>query len=261
LEASDAVKVFVQTPSEVLRPFVKLFHIIEFPTGHNDWHLPDTGAVAAFRFKGDCRIDGGVEAPRTALTGLRDQIRAHEHGKDSAVLTAAFTPAGAAALLRHDLDDVFNATVALDDILGRATELNQVLEQLAEAKNHADRLQVVERFLMARSAHAQPDALVFAAVSKIEETSGKVRIEHLAQRLDVSQSTLERRFSRVAGASPKRFASIVRLQHVLRLRETGADFTSVAHAAGYYDQSHFIRDFKRITGLAPEAYFGRAGSS
>jgi AraC-like DNA-binding protein len=258
LEPSESIKVAVQTPSAVLRPFVKLFRIIEFPTGYSDWHLPDTGAVAAFRFKGDCRIDGGVMAPRLALTGLRERIRAHEHGKNSAVLTVALTAAGGAALLRHDVDDVFNTTVALDGILGQTAELNELLEQLAEAGSHTHRFQAVERFLTARSADVQPDTFVSAAISSIEMTCGKVRIEDLAQSFGVSQSTLERRFRRVAGASPKKFASIVRLQHVVRLRATGADFTSIAHAAGYYDQSHFIKDFKQITGFTPEAYFQSA---
>jgi AraC-like DNA-binding protein len=194
-------------------------------------------------------------APRLALTGLRERVRAHEHGKNSAVLTVAFTAAGGAALLRRDVDDVFNATVALDDILGRTAKLNELLEQLAEARSHADRFHAVEKFLAARSAHTQLDTFVSAAISVLEGTRGKVRIDDLAQRFGVSQSTLERRFRRVAGASPKKFASIVRLRHVMSLRAMGADFTSIAHDAGYYDQSHFIRDFKRITGLAPEAYF------
>lgn len=60
------------------------------------------------------------------------------------------------------------------------------------------------------------------------------------------------------GASPKKFASIFRLRHVLHLRAKGADFTSIAHDAGYCDQSHFIKDFKRFTGLAPESFFQRA---
>jgi len=71
----------------------------------------------------------------------------------------------------------------------------------------------------------------------------------------LSQSALERRFRRNVGTSPRRFASILRLKNAVRLRAVGHDFTSIAHSAGYSDQSHFTNDFKRVTGLAPSAFF------
>jgi AraC-like DNA-binding protein len=55
--------------------------------------------------------------------------------------------------------------------------------------------------------------------------------------------------------SPKKFGSLVRLRHAVRLQATGLDLTTVAHTAGYFDQSHFIKDFRRATGSAPEAFF------
>ena len=73
--------------------------------------------------------------------------------------------------------------------------------------------------------------------------------------MGLSQSALERRFRREVGASPKKFAALVRLRHVVRLRRAGVSLTDIAHAAGYADQPHFIKDFKRFTGQAPESFF------
>jgi len=240
-----------------LRPFVKRFLVVEFSTAQKDSHLPDTGLVAGFCFKGYCILHGETKVPQAALTGLWDCARNHEHSANSGVVLASFTATGAAALLRQPVDEFFNGTVALEDVLGSSTELNRVLEQLVEARNHARRIEVVENFLVARTDKARPDAFVSSAVSKIEEAHGMMRIDNLARRVGLSQSALERRFRRVAGTSPKKFASIVRTRHVLRLRATGADFTSIAATTGYFDQSHFISEFKRITGLAPESFFGR----
>jgi hypothetical protein len=58
MEGSASVKVFVQTPCEALRPFVKRFLVVEFSTAHKDSYLPDTGMLAGFCFKGDCILDG-----------------------------------------------------------------------------------------------------------------------------------------------------------------------------------------------------------
>jgi AraC-like DNA-binding protein len=48
------------------------------------------------------------------------------------------------------------------------------------------------------------------------------------------------------------------MRNVVRLHEAGADLTTIAHAAGYCDQPHFIKDFKRFTGLAPGSFFAHA---
>jgi AraC-like DNA-binding protein len=255
MESSASIKVFAQRPCEALRPFVKRFLVVEFSSAHKDSYLPVTGMLAGFCFKGHCILDGKTKVSVAAVTGLSDRARHYEHRGNSGVVLAAFTATGAAALLRHPVDEFFNDAVALDDILRSSAELNRTHERLAEAPNHARRIQVVEDFLVARADDAQLDTFVSAAVSKIVEVHGIVCVKELARRVGLSQSALERRFRKVTGASPKKFASIVRLRHVVRLRARGADLTSIAFAAGYCDQSHFINDFKQITGLAPKSFF------
>jgi len=251
----DDTRVLVQTPCEALRPFVKRLLVVESTTAHSDTHLPDTGLVAAFRFRGACQLDGGGEAPHAAITGLWDTVRTHVHSRDHAVVIAAFTPTGASALLRQPLEDFGNSTVDLEAVLGRRGGLDRLQDQLEGAASHAERIRRVEDLLLAKAGETRPDPLVGAAVDMIERTQARMRIEELTRRIGLSQSALERRFRRLVGASPRKFASLVRLQNVVRLRETGADLTTVAHAAGYSDQSHFINDFKRFAGIAPGAFF------
>lgn len=253
--ARSRMQVFEQTPRPALRPFIRRFLVVEFPFLHRDTHLPDTSPVAAFTFRGGCRIDAGRWVPPAAFTGLRGTLRAHEHCHEHAVLLTAFTPVGAAAFLRPSLEEFSGTTTDLAGILGRPEELDQLHEQLAEAQNHARRIKRLEDFLLARGRVAAPDPLVAAAVTWLEQGTGANRIDDLTRHIGLSQSALERRFRRVVGVAPKKFASIVRLRRAVRLRATGADFTAVAHAAGYFDQSHFINDFRRATGSAPDAFF------
>lgn len=255
---TGGTQILIQTPRKALRPFIKRFLVAESTTAHGDAHLPDTGLVAAFRFRGDCRLDGDAEAPRAAITGLWDTVRTHTHSQHHAVVIAAFTSTGAAALLRQPLEEFGNATVDLDAVLGRRAGLDRLCDRLAGASDHAQRIRLVEDLLLALAGDARPDPLVSAAVALIERTQASLRIEELTRRIGLSQSALERRFRRLVGTSPRRFASLVRLQNVVRLREAGADLTTIAHAAGYSDQPHFIKDFKRFTGVAPGAFFSRA---
>jgi AraC-like DNA-binding protein len=99
------------------------------------------------------------------------------------------------------------------------------------------------------------DPLVAAAVDWLGRGTGRRRIGDLARYIGLSQSALERRFRRVIGTSPRRFLSIVRLQRATRLLENCASITAAAHAVGYFDQSHFIHDFRKATGPSPRAFF------
>lgn len=253
-------QILIQAPRESLRPLVKRFLVVESNAAHHDVHLPDTGAVAAFRFRGACRLGDGTQAPRAAITGLWDTVRTHAHSRDHAVVIVSFTALGAAAWLRQPLDEFTNATTDLDAVLGRPAGLGSLHEQLAEAASHAERIRLVEDLLLAHAGEARSDPLVASAVAWIERTRVSLRVQELARRIGLSQSALERRFRRLVGASPRRFASLVRLRNVLRLREAGADWTTIAHAAGYCDQSHFIKDFKRFTGQAPGSFFAQASA-
>jgi len=261
MQRNSGSKFFTQQPVEALRPFVKRILVVEFPAPREDSHLPDTGFVAAFRFRGECRLDNGNHAPRAGATGLYDRLRYHAHGKDNAVALALFTPTGAAAFLRHPLDELANTTVELSSLFGNEASLVRLDEQLAEAPDNIRRTQLVENFLLARIGRTGSDPLVAAAVAWIEHAPPGARIEHVVRYIGLSQSALERRFRRLVGVSPKKFAALVRMKAIVQLHATGSDFTSIAHAAGYFDQSHFNHDFKRVTGLAPESYFAHAALS
>lgn len=254
----DATKVFAQPPCAALRPFVRRFLVVEHTRPRADSHLPGTGLVAAFQLRGQCRLGGG-DAPPAAVTGLFDQVRHHAHSRGNTVVLAAFTPTGAAAFLRHSLDELANTTAPLGEFIGDDLPLKCLGEQLAEAPNHARRVQRLENFLLARIDPARTDPLVNAAVAWIERAPPRARIAQLVRHVGLSQSALERRFRRVVGATPKRFALLVRLERIGRLRAAGGTLTALAHEAGYFDQAHFIHDFKRMTGSAPEAYFAAAG--
>jgi AraC-like DNA-binding protein len=248
---------YQQAPCLALRPIVRRFLVIEFPSLHRDAHLPETDAVAAFSFRGACQIDETQLAPPAAFTGPRDVLRTHEHRHGHAVLLATFTPVGAYTFLRSPLDQFAGSTVSLEELLRRPDEIQRVNEQLDAAKDHRQRVAVVEDFLLRRVRIFSPDPLISAAVAWLEQAPTSSRIDDLTRYIGLSQSALERRFRRVVGVSPKKYVSLARLRRAVRLHTAGADLTTVAHTAGYFDQSHFIKDFRRATGLAPSKFFRR----
>jgi AraC-like DNA-binding protein len=251
------LRVFQQAPCPVLRPIIKRFLVIEFPSFYSDAHLPETDAVAAFSFRGACRINETDWAPAAAFTGPRDTLRAHEHREGHAVLLATFTPVGAYTVVRSPLHELAGFTVGLAELVSCSEELHQLSEQLDAAIDHRQRVALVEHFLLARLSVSGTDPLITAAVAWLEQGTTSQRMDDLTRYIGLSQSALERRFRRIVGVSPKKYASLMRLRRAVRLQETGVDLTTVAHTAGYFDQSHFIKDFRRATGSAPSSFFGR----
>lgn len=258
--ATATTKILTYTPCTALQPFVKRFLVVESTTNHHDAHLPDIAAVAAFRFRGDCWLANGARAPQAAMTGLWETTRTHVHSADHAVVIATFTAMGAGAWLRQPLDALANTTTDLGAVLGRSVLVDQLHEQLAAAPNHPARIRLVENFLLQHTDPIQIDPEIQAAIALIQQASTLPRVDELAQQIGLSQSALERRFRRTIGLSPRKFVSLVRFRHALQLRNAGADLTTVAHAAGYYDQPHFTKEFKRFTGQAPQAYFAHTAA-
>ena len=124
-----------------------------------------------------------------------------------------------------------------------------------EARTNAERVARLEGFFIARMAGGEPDRLVQAALALIHKSKGNIRINDLVSQLHTSQSPLEKRFRAAVGASPKKFASIVRLKNVLQQYPTAGSLTELGYEAGFYDQAHFIKEFKALTGDTPEDFF------
>ncbi|HYZ74445.1 MAG TPA: hypothetical protein VE641_15315, partial [Chthoniobacterales bacterium] len=137
--SQSPTQIYRQAPCAALRRIIQHFLVIEFPSVHRDAHLPETDAVAAFSFRGACRIDETRLAPPAAFTGPRDVLRTHEHLDGHAVLLATFTPVGAYTFLRAPLEEFTGYTVSLTDLIGSPGEELSLSDRLNSAKNHRQR--------------------------------------------------------------------------------------------------------------------------
>jgi len=188
---------------------------------------------------------------------LGDQIldgEAHITAAGSGVVLAMFRETGAARFLAGPLHELSGRTLALDALVPRG-ELAALQERIVDAPDHRRRIACLEQFLLARLRPEPADPLAAAAVAAIQRTHGVLRIAALAHELGISQDPLEKRFRRIVGGSPKQLASILRVRRAIQLGRAGATWSTVACQAGYFDQSHFIREFRAIAGMPPTRFF------
>jgi methylphosphotriester-DNA--protein-cysteine methyltransferase len=243
-------------PGARLAPFVRGYAIVETREPATRALLPERGIVIGLRFAGaaDLLEDGAARrVANAAITGIQATTRHMQTAAHSGIVLAMLAPAGAQRFFAQPLHELYGRTGALDDLVPRA-ELARIEARLGEARDHGARIAEVERFLLARLA-PEADPVVDAAVAAIAAAHGVVRIATLARRLGISQDPLEKRFRRAVGASPKQLAQLIRLQHVIDDPRGGASWSARAVAAGYFDQSHFIREFRAMTGEAPTRFF------
>jgi AraC-like DNA-binding protein len=242
-------------PADVLKPFIKAFLIIESEEAVESYTLPDTSIVVAFRYKGKAvHTQEGIVLPASGITGVRKSFRVLDYAKHTANLLVVFNEGGAAAFFKEPLHELFDTNLSLHHLLHLST-LNIIEEQLCEAKDNGERIAVMERFLLSELKIQRPDMLIHNAVQQLKAANGMINMKALAKGLYISQDAFEKRFRWLIGTSPKRFATIVRLKNMIDTYPQGGSLTAAAHAAGYFDQAHFIKDFKSFTGKTPQVFF------
>lgn len=244
-------------PSTRLQPFIKAFMLIESKEGMQNRILPDASIIMAFSLQGRIKYTDNAAAttiPATAITGLKRSFRVVTYPANGSVLLVKFTEAGATAFFDVPLHEFFNETIAADAFIKQST-IDIVHEQLAKANDDPSRIAVIEQFLKSQYKERQSDKLVHAALQQIVHNQGSIRIQELLSSLDISQDPFEKRFRKVVGASPKRYAEIVRLRSLIAHQPKASSLTDLALSFGYFDQAHFIKSFKSFTGQSPKQFF------
>jgi AraC-like DNA-binding protein len=245
------------TPTELLRPFIKTYIIIESQSELTNNVLPDTSPVLAFRYKGRRHYmadDIKIDLPASSISGLRKTLRSFNYSKDTGNILVIFKETGASAFFKEPLHELFGESVSLNNFIGQQ-KLSIMEEQLSEAANNTQRIDLIEKFLLVKLYNYQPDKLISTAVEKIHSAKGLIKIKQLADLLYISQDAFEKRFRKIVGTSPKQFSSIVRMKSIIYLGQQTHMFTEIAYDTGYFDQAHFNKDFKQFTGLAPTDFF------
>lgn len=237
-------------PSAALKDRVAAFHVVVNPGG-TQTVLPSTGAVLGFQSKGRVASGDSLLAP-VGVTGLQAAAREFGYRGETQSLLVRFTPQGANCL-GVPASELAGHSVALGDVLPGG-QVAQVQEEFLAAGDALAQVAVVERFLAGLPLHR--DWLVERALAMLAaQGDEELLVAQVARTLGVGERQLERRFLARVGTSPKRFASLQRFERAVALARTSANLGHAAAAAGYFDQSHLTRDFKRFAGMAPGAFF------
>lgn len=243
-------------PTEQLKPYIKYYVVAENELESEYKVFPSLGLVIGFQYKGQlATIKDNTESKLSTagITGISDGYKIFKNSADVGSILIYFTEIGFAHFASHPANELFNLSLSLDDIFDKKSIL-EVEERLVEVHTDKLRIKIIEQFLIAQLKEIQTDKLILKAIRLIYETNGALRIKELNEKLFISQSSFEKRFRKVVGTTPKKFASIVRFNTVLANLTETKTLTEICYENNFFDQAHFIKDFKQFTGDTPENF-------
>ncbi len=177
---------------------------------------------------------------------------------DVKTFAVRFYPYGFANFIKQPINALADNETPLSDLFDSATAAKLEVN-ITNAASTKERIAIVEKFLLDElNKQHTIDNIVKSTIETLSQTKGNASILSMIKEDQTTRKSLERKFSAQVGVSPKQLGKIIRLQAALKSMLSGKEetLTQVAYENDYYDQSHFIRDFKEFTGTNPKDYFG-----
>jgi AraC-like DNA-binding protein len=219
--------------------------------------IPDGFVEIIFHYGDPYRICLGDTWQLQSRSLLAGQISKHfflENTGTSGVIGIKLKPAALTHLydlhMHHFTDKVVDITLTLGD------QMKSIEQDLNAAVTHDQKIVVLNNYF-AKLLSEKPfiKTPVDNAIDMIFAQNGMVTVGAISHTVGIGERQLENLFKKYVGLSPKFFARIIRFNYIFHLvQENDESWCGLAYEAAYYDQSHFIRNFRDFTGENPSDY-------
>jgi len=223
--------------------------------------IPDGTIEMAFILGDDIKRytsdDSFIIQPRATVIGHTLEPFFIEPTGNVDTFAIRFYPYGFANLVTTPIKALANTETPLAQLFEETTA-NKLAQDITQAANTKQRIKIMESFLLDRlNDQTTVSHIVKTTIDALLTTKGSASISQLLKEDQTKRRQLERMFVKQIGVSPKQLGKLIRLQSALkRLLNEEESLTQIAYDSDYYDQSHFIKDFKEFTGVSPKEFLG-----
>ncbi len=251
-------------PHPDLSAFVKFYWTLEVPYDPKNQKqklIPDGCIEVTFNFKDKIKRyvseNDYLLHPNAMIMGQRTKSYFIEPTGDVDSFAICFYPYGFANFACIPLERLVDIETPLGHVFGEEPA-NELERAITHAPSTQKRIEIMEAFLLERlNANTTIENVVKTTVDMLLATNGGGKINQLFQEDRSKRRKLERDFRKQIGISPKQLGKVLRLQTALHmLLNKDESLTSIAYENEYYDQAHFIKDFKEFTGTTPGDFIG-----
>lgn len=198
-----------------------------------------------------------ISTPKNFISGQSTKSYQLQIKGKIGMVGIVFRPAAINTLFGLPMYEFSNIRMNLNDVLGK--EIDQIQDRIAEAKTHQERIGILDNYLIIKilKSEKRPDRTDYTA-NLIIEKKGIINVSELMDDLYVCRRQFERKFLQKVGVSPKYYARIRRIGYLCSVMANQRwqidDWHDLIYQSGYYDQSHFIKEFTAFTGKSPSLY-------
>jgi AraC-like DNA-binding protein len=252
-------------PKPPLSSFVDLFWFYDgySPGPHKKERLMPDGSVELVinlkeneaRIYDRQNLDQFNRFPGAVLCGPHSNFFVIDTEQQGSVMGIHFRPGGAFPFFKLPAGELHNMHVSLEDLWGRKADL--LRQQLLEAPTPREKFRTMEECLLAQALRPlERHRAVDFALHLFGKCHAAPAMADVSDQIGISSRRFIQLFANQVGLTPKLFCRVRRFQQVLQTIRTGKDFDWVDLAAGcgYFDQAHFIHDFKAFSGINPTTY-------
>jgi AraC-like DNA-binding protein len=245
-------------PSPVASRAVECYWVVgdEDTTPVKQKIIPDGFAEIIFHFGDPYRIQLNSKWSRQGKSLLAAQIKGHFYLENTGVTEIVgikLKPAAVTHLFDMPMKGTADSVRSVAAVLGRK---GLTLEKaIRSEKDNLKRIEMADTIIAGLCSQYPASHPIDRALEIIFAKKGMVAVADICKELSVGERYVEKLFQTYVGLSPKFFARIIRFSHIFQLiKDKDPDWSAVVFEAGYYDQSHFIRNFKAFTGEDPSEY-------
>lgn len=198
-----------------------------------------------------------VVQPRCFVIGQLTRPLEIEPTGSTGIFSVRFHPNGFLPFAPIPIKEMENTATPLEKLFGKDGQDIEV--KILNAPSVQERIYLVEMFLLERLTRLETiDRIVRSTVETIITGNGQLSIAELSRQTYINRRQLERTFYLAIGLSPKQLSKTIRLQAALKMLVTKefSNLTSLAYENEYYDQAHFIKDFRDLVGVSPKEFYG-----
>lgn len=237
-------------PIKALQKYVRYFWILEDAGDKTFKIIPDGLSGLIFQEEPNLFYDSEQRTlPQMFLYG---QTTCHSEQKVRGKfrnIGVYLQPTALKTIFNIDAFELANQHISIDSLI-----TGPILEQLINAASTQDRIEIISRFFLKQIQNIELNTTK-ADFAVMLLQNGET-LKHVQTALNLSERSLERLIKQHVGISPKAFSRITRFQSALQaLRQhDGRNLTDLAYQHDYFDQSHYIREFKTFTGMNPKQF-------
>lgn len=247
-------------PSSELKDFIDCYWVVESDNSApiKQKIIPDGFPELIFHYGDPYRININKEWQLQSKGLVAGQIKKHfylENTGRSGVFGIKLKPAALNHLFGLTMNELADKVIGIEEL--NQSDLYQLNFAIISCSTYQEMLVVAEKELKTISKSIRTkDETIDDIVESISNTNGTVTISEIQKKFFITERQLQRKFQKYIGLSPKFYSRIIRFNHIFQLlKEKRLSWLEITHLSGYFDQSHFIRDFKAFTGEEPSNYF------